>query len=421
RWGKIDKEHGNLYFPIPRDRDQVFFTNSGLFPGIAARKWAMPKFQGFREEIRDVNGFMFNARYFDRMFLHRLEEEDWNEMASLVQERLTDELLAAAVRRMPDTVYSLSGRELLRILKARRDGLQQDALDYYGFLAKAVDIPGSAQRDYFEVLYQENGNVRVKGSKVKDNGGPGRLFYDRTFRPDITKEIRLYGRDDEDVFSVGGSAGTARQSPMKVRMIGGSGKDVFRLAEDVPAGRKVFIYDRSDRENSYPRPGKARLRTAENEAVNEYDPRSFRYHRLMPLATAGYNLDDGVFLGGGFRYTHHAFRKEPYASRNSLVLGHALATSAWFLDYEGDFRQVAGKMDLLLNLEARAPRNTSNFFGAGNETVFEKEGEQPVQYYRTRYNLVEADARLQYPLGSKVKLFAGPAGQYFNMRREENE
>ncbi|GAB3821389.1 hypothetical protein GCM10028895_23450 [Pontibacter rugosus] len=69
RWRELEDEIGDYYDPIPRDRDQVFFTNDGVIPKIGSRKWIMPKFQGFDEEIRDVEGFNFNARYFDRMFL----------------------------------------------------------------------------------------------------------------------------------------------------------------------------------------------------------------------------------------------------------------------------------------------------------------------------------------------------------------
>ena len=35
QWGAIDKDKGKTYFPIPRDRDQAFFTNKGVIPGIA--------------------------------------------------------------------------------------------------------------------------------------------------------------------------------------------------------------------------------------------------------------------------------------------------------------------------------------------------------------------------------------------------
>ncbi|MEJ0056797.1 MAG: hypothetical protein WDN75_14765 [Bacteroidota bacterium] len=72
RWKQEKTKKKNIYSPIPRDRDQVFYINTGIVPDIARRKWIMSKFQGFGDEVRDVNGFMYNARYFDRSFLNEL-------------------------------------------------------------------------------------------------------------------------------------------------------------------------------------------------------------------------------------------------------------------------------------------------------------------------------------------------------------
>ncbi|HEX5653477.1 MAG TPA: hypothetical protein VFX58_10410, partial [Chitinophagaceae bacterium] len=43
QWGTVDKEKGKLYYPIPRDRDQAFFVNQGLLPGIAKWPWLVPQ------------------------------------------------------------------------------------------------------------------------------------------------------------------------------------------------------------------------------------------------------------------------------------------------------------------------------------------------------------------------------------------
>jgi hypothetical protein len=82
RWLEKKAGHGSMYFPLPRDRDQVFFVNQGLLPKIASRKWVLPKFQGFDQRIRDVASFNFNARHFDRSFLNGLSLPDWLGMAA---------------------------------------------------------------------------------------------------------------------------------------------------------------------------------------------------------------------------------------------------------------------------------------------------------------------------------------------------
>ncbi|MFD3003045.1 BamA/TamA family outer membrane protein [Pontibacter toksunensis] len=416
RWVETKDKIGDYYLPIPRDRDQIFFTNEGIIPKIGSRKWIMPKFQGFDENIRDIRGFNFNARYFDRRFLLNLGENDWREEIAFVQQTLTDDLIRQAVQRMPDKIYALSGEDIYRKIVSRRDNLEQQALKYYHFLAEEVDIPGTDKRELFEVQYEENGRVKVSLHKLNKESTRGRVLYQRTFNPEVTKELRLYGRDDKDVFSVIGS----HTSPIKVRMIGGGEADLFSVPNEFNNNKKLYIYDRADKDNSFPRKSLVKLKTSRDSLVNDYNHKAFKYNVLMPLVTAGYNLDDGVLLGAGFLYIKHGFRKEPFAARHRLLVGHALATNAFFARYEGIFSEFLGNDDLSIKLDARAPNNTSNFFGIGNETQFVDEGNQPMRYYRTRYDFINAQVKLHRTLGENWKANAGIAGQFYSNNPSDN-
>lgn len=418
RWRQRDDAEGNkTYDPIPRDRDQVFFTNEGVIPKIGSRKWIMPKFQGFDGEIRDIKGFNFNARYFDRYFLAQLNEQDWREEIAYVQQQLSDGLIREAVRRMPAPIYAQSGPEIAEIMIARRNRLQQDALEYYRFLSEKVDIAASDKHEEFLLRYLPGGEIDLQVYKIKKEGNRDKLLFRRTFSPGITDELRLYGRGDEDLFTVEGSA----KSGIKVRLIGGGSADTFKVAEDFRNRRRLLIYDRKDGENTVPRSSLAKLKLANDTLVNHYDGRSFAYDVVTPLVTAGYNLDDGVLLGGGFQYIKHGFRKDPYAARHRLVVGHALATNAFFGSYEGEFPQLIGKYGLALELDARAPNNTSNFFGVGNGTEFIDVGDRPIRFYRTRYDFINAQAALQRQFTPAFRVYAGLTGQFFSMDANDNK
>ncbi|ARS37856.1 hypothetical protein CA264_13285 [Pontibacter actiniarum] len=418
RWRQLDDADSNkLYAPIPRDRDQVFFTNEGVIPKIGSRKWIMPKFQGFDREIRDIKGFNFNARYFDRSFLTHLGEQDWREEIKYVQQQLTDELIRKAVQRMPKPIYEQSGEETIQKLIARRNDLENQAMEYYRFLAEEVDIPGSDKHEEFNLTYQPGGNIDLKVYKIKKEGKRDKLLMQRTFNPDITDELRLYGRGDEDLFTVEGDA----KSDIKVRLIGGGKADTFQVADNFRNKRRLLIYDRKDEQNTLPEGSVAKLKLANDTVVNSYNSRSFEYDVLMPLATVGYNLDDGILLGAGFQFTKHGFRREPYAAKHRLVIGHALATNAFFGSYEAEFPKLVGQYDLGLELDARAPNNTSNFFGVGNGTEFLDITDKRIRYYRTRYDFIEAQATLQCLLTPKFKAYAGITGQFFSMNPEDNE
>ncbi|WP_299826040.1 BamA/TamA family outer membrane protein [uncultured Pontibacter sp.] len=416
RWVEVEDEIGDLYLPVPRDRDQIFFINEGIIPKIGSRKWIMPKFQGFDSEIRDIEGFNFNARYFDRLFLIELDEEDWKREIAFVQQALTDELIQRAVRRMPANIYAESGDELVRKMIARRNNLGKTALAYYKFLAREVDIPLSDKHEHSELKYEEDGSIAVDIYKIKKEGTKERLLYQRRFNPEITKELRLYGRAGEDVFTVTGS----HNSPIKVRLIGGKEKDQFQVEQRFTSKGNLYIYDRSDKENILPDAGLARIKTAPDTTVNHFDPQSFKYNILMPQATVGYNIDDGVLLGAGFIYTKQGFRKDPFAARHKLMFGHALATNATFFSYNGLFTDAIGKSDLSIDLDGRAPNNTSNFFGIGNETEFIEEGSKPIRYYRTRYDFITAQLKLHKNISKNFLINAGFVAQYYNNDAADN-
>ncbi|MGB3617533.1 MAG: hypothetical protein WBA12_05395, partial [Catalinimonas sp.] len=223
RWAQFDKEgeKGHVYRPVPRDRDQALFVNEGVLPKIASRKWALPKIQGFDERVRDVAGFNFNARHFDRTFLTEPSLDDWLATADTLQRCLTDSVIDAAVRAWPPEVYELNGAQVAAKLKARRNDLPEQARRYYRFLARAVTVTGSDKHEEFLVERLSDEATRVRVWKIKKDGERKQKLYDRTFRTGETEEVRLYGLGGEDRFRV---EGEVRRGP-RVRIVGGTGED----------------------------------------------------------------------------------------------------------------------------------------------------------------------------------------------------
>lgn len=416
RWTKSAAGKKNIYSPVPRDRDQVYYINTGLLPFIAGQSWIMPKLQGFGARLKNVNGFMFNARYFDRMFLHGLSQQDWQEEIMSMQQALTDEVIKNAVAQLPDTIYKIAGDKLIHDLISRRNHLLKYGLKYYHFLAKSVDIPVSDKKEIISVNNVGRNLSNVLVQKVKKDGTAGDTLYERSFDKKQTGEIRIYGRGGADEFIVSGTKNAA----IKIRMIGGGGADSFVVKKGAGSRCNISIYDRSDKENFYNTNGSAQLHLAANTAVNDYNPRSFKYNKLAPLATAGYNLDDGVLIGVGAVYTKQGFRKEPFAARHKIMLGGAFATNAAFLKYKGELTHFVGKASLDMALNIYAPDNTINFFGTGNETEYKKITSPNILYYRTRYNFIETQIKLRRPIGKHFSVFGGLSGQYFGMDESDN-
>lgn len=419
RWATLEKEKGNLYRPIPRDRDQTFFLNEGVLTRIWSRRWALPKFEGFDEDIDWPSGLSFNARHFDRSFLTRLSRQQWIETAEALRRDLTDKVIESSVRQWPPAIYALHGEEVIQKLKTRRDNIVRDAEAHYEFLAREVDITGSDKREVFEVKRQPNGDVHVSISKMTKEGERGRQIYERVFRKSETGDIRLYGLGGDDRFEVNGEA----TGSIRVRVIGGEGQDRLTDASVVKSVvRKTLLYDNGDgvKFNSA---GEVRDLTSFDPAVNRYDRMAFEYDRLAPLVYGQYNFDDGVFFGGGFLFIKHGFRKQPFSQRHVFLASFAPLTSSYNFAYQSRFTEVVGEWDLEVDADVKAPNYVNNFFGMGNESVFnrdiddepEVDVDESIHYYRYRFEEISLSTTLSRAVGSFGTVMFGPIVQRVEM------
>lgn len=416
RWEKTEGKKGDVYKPVPRDRDQVFYYTDGLFPWIVSHQWLSSKFQGYGDHIRDIKGWNVQARYFDRYFLNQLDEDDWKKEIAYVQKTLTDELITSAVKRMPDTVYKISGGRIVANFISRRNLLMKQAMEYYRFISAYVEIPATDKHDGFTITNNADGSLKVSVNKIKKDGSIDHSTYKRTFYPDITKEVRLYGFDNTDKFNVTGS----HPSKIKLRIVAGTGKDTVRIADSLHNKANIYIYDLKQEANVLQSGSQAKLRLSTDSSINRYDRESFKYDRFAIVTLANYGVDKGISLIGGFSYEKHGFRKEPYAYRHEFLTEYSLARKSFVFTYTGDFIKVFGNTNLMVNFKARGPNNVSNFFGLGNESVFINRGRREIGYYRNRYDLITGDVSL-YQNINNWRFSAGVAGQFYTASRDNNE
>jgi hypothetical protein len=409
-WATRDTGKGKIYYAIPKDQDQAFYTNQGIIPWFARQPNFVPELQGFRAKARNIKTFNRPARNFDRFFLNELDEQDWSLRIDTFLSKMTDQVLEAALLRQPGEIRGFHTAEIVNILKERRKHFKNDMLRYYRFISKEVNIVGTNQKEFFIVDKTEGGKIRVTINKIDKQGQISSKIYDREFDPAITNELRIYGLEDNDSFLVkGGSA------PIRIRIIGGPGKDNF-INEGT--GGNIRVYDVSFEENNFSGNVEGfRKRISADPRNNQYNRVFYNYNVFNPGLVLAYNIDDGVFFGGKFTYTTHGFRKEPYATRHDLAIGHSLRTSSWFFRYQADIIRALGRNDLLLRAEVRAPVNVTNFFGYGNDT---KLNTDEVLFFRTRYNIVTASALARRQLQSWMRVLGGPVFQYFKLPQEEN-
>ncbi len=378
KWAGYWAEDGINYRPIPRDRDHVFSVWDGLLPWLVDRKWAKPSGDHFGYRVHDVRSLTWSARHLDRVLLTRVGRSEWIAQTNVVKQKMTDELIEASVRNMPEEAYRMSGEEIVEKLKRRRDHLDEFTMDYYGLLAEYVDVIGSGKREVFLVDRQEDNSVLVRMTNRKGS----RELYNRTFFPDETKEIRLYGLGNEDVFRIRGSS----RHSILIRVIGGPGDDSIVDGSIVRGTRKMTrIYEKDG--GSYIRKGtEARRMHPRDHNAYDYDRHAFAYNTYFPIPFLGYNADDGLILGLGITFTRQRFGREEYSARHSLDLKGSVAGNLQFA-YRGRLHHLLGRWDLVYSASAAYPTDFVYFYGYGNETV-KSDSLFRADHYKTRYNSI---------------------------------
>src|SRR5205823_4324314 len=214
RWARFDSADVRWWRPIPRDRDQAFARLDGLLVWLTGFYW--PQVIGFGDDYPSIWRLTFTGQVLDRRLLVDLEKPVWDSIARSLQARLTDSVIAAAVRRLPPEYYQKSGAALERALRRRRDHLAQMSDRYYALLAGVVEIHGTDDRDIAEIERLPGGRVSVRLS-ARAGGAP---FYRRTFHRRETEEIRLYLHGGDDRLVVRGVDGSG---PL-IRVMGGRGR-----------------------------------------------------------------------------------------------------------------------------------------------------------------------------------------------------
>jgi hypothetical protein len=412
KWTKgDDSSKVSLYEPTPGDRDKVFYTTGGaVFTVMSLIK---PNLQPYTDHIRRVDLWNYNTVSFDLYFLNQLNQQDWEDEIAYVQKTLSDSLVTRAVKLMPANVYAVSGPHILQTFFKRRNNAHKFVMKYYRFLAQKVDIPASDKDEHFTVNTLPGGDVKVTINKIKKDGSTGKELYQRTFGKKQTEDIRLYGLGGNNSFEVTGG----NKTPIKVRMVGGTDTDSFRIDTTVNNRKSLYVYDMRDAGNTLPTRSEVHLKLGKDSTINAFKRPENKYDTYTPILGIGYSTEDGLQLVGGLGLTQYGFRKEPFRAQQQLKVNYTLSKQSFIVSYSGLFKSVWGKTDLLVNVTERGPRNTNNFFGLGN--VGEYDDHQEFYYYRNRYDYAVADIRLAHKF-DKWQVSGGLITEFYTAQRGHN-
>ncbi|UII25901.1 hypothetical protein LVD15_21770 [Fulvivirga maritima] len=222
RWASYEKDKGELYKAVPRDRDHAYYYMDGFFPNII-RFLFKPHFRSFHEDLPNLKKLNRSGKKLDMLLLSGLDSEDWVAMSNTIKDQLTDEVIDSAMHAMPEEIYELSGATIAKKLKNRRDQLPDKIMDYYLYLMKEPVVYGTDKHERFELEALNNGDVKVKIYKTKKDGELRHLLYDKTFKQQETKKLKLVGLAGNDSFHFTGK----HRTTIKITVYGGAGEDAF--------------------------------------------------------------------------------------------------------------------------------------------------------------------------------------------------
>jgi hypothetical protein len=395
RWAR--RPGDSLWHPIPEDRDQAFARYEGLLVRTAAGY--VPQLRTFSEHYDAILGLTYNGREQDRWLLPELSHDVWQQTARDLAARITDEVIERAARRMPPEWFALDGARLIAAMKARRDTLPREADVYYRHLAGEVDVQATNAPEEARVARADDGAVDVAVAPLVAAGASGPPYFHRRFLPAETHEVRLYMRGGDDRVRVEGPA-----SGIRLRVIGDGGND---LLDDSSCGCTRF-YD-SEGEDRVLAPGGATRwdrrpyqQPPGPKAAEWIPPRDWGAD-TFPVPWLGYGVDTGVFLGGGMTRIGYGFRKQPFASRQTLRAGWATGANQPRVEYDGIFHRANSSTQL--GLTARySGIDILRYYGYGNETS----AEGPNDYFKVRHQEALFAPSLSFALAPDLSLTLAP-------------
>lgn len=239
RWGVVDSGGLHYFQAIPRDRDWAFYRNGGLVPKLV-RLAALRFLINFQEKPRYIKSLSAKAHIFDGLFLNGTSAADWKQAIHELQQDLTDSAIAAAVKQLPPAVYATDSALFVRTLKSRRDQLEAPVMKYYRYLAKEVQIDGTAEDDIFS-LQPADGGFLLQIFRMKKETAERQKIFERHFLRGETYRVTLNGLGGNDRFEVDEKVMTT----IKVKLNGGTGIDTYDLRGNV----RVEVNDEAQEDN----------------------------------------------------------------------------------------------------------------------------------------------------------------------------
>ncbi len=403
RWAGYDRGDLRIWRPIPRDRDNAFVRHEGLVLSAARRVFV--RMVLFDAKYPSLTGLTVQAEPLDRRLLGDLPREAWDSVAADLRRRLTDAAIDDAVAALPPEYHAGWRPELARILRARREGLDEVSRAFYQRMALNVDVYATDADEVAVIDRNADGSVDITITGA-DDGERRFVTYRRRFLQAETDDVRLYMQGGDDHVQVRGPG-----HGVSVRVIGGGGDDVM---EDATASTGIAFYDhRGDNRFMRGRGTKVSTRAWEQpvDTTSITGRRTYRdwgWSSSLLSPSADWRRGAGPVLFIGPSMTKYGFRRQPFAWQAQARVGWApLETDRFTLEGNGELHPENARHWYSVYGHASQLENI-RFFGYGNETTRTNASE----LYDTWLRQVRVETAWNLPLGTGGRVSVGPVAQW---------
>ena len=392
KWAGYKTGKNYTFKPVPKDRDHVF----PIYQGKILRPYLKftPHTADFVEEINSVYNLMFQGRHLTNFLNSKLNKDDWQEAADYLQSIFNEEIIDEAFEYMPKEIRHFSKERLKTTLLARLKELDKVPQYIEERFSKTGLMIGSNQSELFVAERLQNGAVSIKIFDHK-NGVQGPQIFEKTFLPNITKEIHLYGLGGEDQFRINGNTKTA----IPIRIIGGNDADeIFDNSQVIEGKKKTLVYD-TNKEDKISKSSETIVhRPYYSPQFNVYD---FENSFLSGYGSFYFATDEKIGIKGKLEKLNRGFNKPVFKSK--FILNFKIIPGLKSFKFKPKFIYNDFYQNQNLRIRGRMAINDTSFddlYGFGNSYTFSQQLEED-RFYRLRNDNYSFSIGLEKPIFSR--------------------
>ncbi|MDH4349237.1 MAG: hypothetical protein OEW17_10545, partial [Gemmatimonadota bacterium] len=325
-----------------------------------------------------------------RLLVGSLGRSAWDSVATMLQERLTDSAINAAVARMPPAYQARIGTEIARALRDRRDHLATLVDRMYRQVRQDAEIYATAESERVVLHWAGPDSLAVRiGARQP-----------APFLARETDRVTLFlgtGTDTLEVVGTPGKAPAVRLAPLP-------GESLFVTGS---GDQRALTFFGKSASVTTDRPGDTRIRSSaladplahiDTTGEERSDVRQ-TYH---PTGWFALTSGVGLLIGGGVVRTDWSGDARPYRNRLTLRTAYGSDSKKAIVEFLGDFRFARSPLQLQVQAVASGV-GAVYFYGYGNETP----GDSADAYYRAGRNLYGLAPSLRLPLSDHIKVGIG--------------